>query len=335
MMIEALQTFSPVRTASIIDVTTDTIGALAGAATVALAVGGTARRRASRSYLGIPVGLLAGPYLLAVISEALTPLLQSMPFNLDGGPVGRLLTMWSYATLPTLRDFPVTDILLMAPVGFLGVMWVRERGWSSSNMWLAVGAAESLATTAAQIAHGAAGLPIHTSAIVADLAGVMAGAWAAHRWLAPMSRQLRGVARARWVILAYATLLLLWGWRPFMPKLNIEMIAAQLDAGRFIPLRALAERVDLFGVAHTAQQFLLYVPLGALIAVWPLRTAGWGSTAWPAVALALAIELGHIVINERNFDVTSALLAAAGVGVGSMIVRRAGFRSYGALLPRH
>ncbi|HVT40133.1 MAG TPA: hypothetical protein VHE78_13925, partial [Gemmatimonadaceae bacterium] len=88
-----------------------------------------------------------------------------------------------------------------------------------------------------------------------------------------------------------------------------------------------------FSAVHIAQQFLLYLPLGAILAVWPLRLSGRWSHLWPAVALALAVEVGHIVIVDRFFDVTNALIAVAGLGIGWVVVRRSGFVPYGEALP--
>ena len=108
------------------------------------------------------------------------------------------------------------------------------------------------------------------------------------------------------------------------------MIARQLDPGAFIPLSFLGGRVDAFSALHVAQQFLLYLPLGALLAVWPPRTTGPWATLWPAVGLAFVLELGHIVVAGRTFDITNALVACAGLATGWTVVRRCGYRPYGA-----
>src|SRR5205814_2355744 len=60
--VEGLQVFSPVRTASIVDVTTNTLGAFAGAVVVALFLAALHRARGARSYLGVPTLLLTGAY---------------------------------------------------------------------------------------------------------------------------------------------------------------------------------------------------------------------------------------------------------------------------------
>ena len=123
-------------------------------------------------------------------------------------------------------------------------------------------------------------------------------------------------------IAAYAALLAVWGWRPFLPKTDAGALAQQLTAAHLVPLASLSGRVDVFSALHVAQQCLLYLPLGSVLAVWPLRRP---PHLWPAVWLAVGIELGHIVIAERFFDVTNALVACAGLGIGWLVVQRSGF----------
>jgi glycopeptide antibiotics resistance protein len=88
----------------------------------------------------------------------------------------------------------------------------------------------------------------------------------------------------------------------------------------------------VFSALHVVQLFALYFPLGAMLAVWPLRLSGRWSGLGPALLLAAVIEAGHLVIAGRYFDVTNALIAWAGLGIGWTVVRRSGFRPYGAAL---
>jgi len=184
----------------------------------------------------------------------------------------------------------------------------------------------------AELGHGMLGFPIWWGAVLVRVAGVGLGAWVAHRALPALTQLLRGAARARAALLAYGALLVLWGWRLFMPRTDVHAIAAQLGPENLVPLASLAEPVDAFSALHVLQQFLLYVPLGSLLAVWPLRLRGRWAHLWPGVWLAVVIELGHLVIVERTFDVTNALVACAGLGIGWIVVRRSGFAPYGEAL---
>ena len=332
---EGLQTFSPVRTASIVDVATNTLGALAGALVVAYLLVALHRARNDRSYLGVPTFLPAGAYTLAVLCEALTPLFRSSPLpGLYGGPLARLHAILGLALPLRLGEVPWSDLLLFAPVGFVVVMALSERGRSARQTWPAVAAIGAACAFGAELVHGTFGQSIRWEAAATHALAVGAGAWWAKRRLASLSQTLRGETRALAGLTAYALLLVAWGWRPFLPQTDIDAIAAQLTTSRLVPLASLAQRVDVFSGLHVAQQFLLFLPLGSLLAVWPLRLRGGWAQLWPGVWLALAIEAGHLVIVDRYFDLTNALIACAGLGIGWLAMRRSGFRPYGEALGR-
>jgi VanZ family protein len=168
---------------------------------------------------------------------------------------------------------------------------------------------------------------------VAQLLGAAAGALAAWRGLPAATRRLRGAARVRALLALYAVVLAAWAWRPFRLDLSARTLAAELAAEHFIPLYALGERADLFSVADVATQCLLYLPLGVLLAAWPLGARGALRGPWPGVALALALEAGQLAVAGRYVDVTDWLVQAAGVLVGWGVARQAGYRARGVLRP--
>ncbi len=331
VIVEGLQAFSPVRVSSIVDVTTNTLGGLLGAAATGVLMALVRRARGGRSYLGVPAFVPAVAYGGAVLCEALTPLFHSEPLTgISGGPLARLHTMLLLAFPLSLGEIPLLDVPLFVPAGFLAVMMLGERGRAQrARTWPVPAAAALLLVLAAHFLHGVFGVPIRWEAAATDALAVGSGAWLADRWLAPLTKSLRGPARARAALFVYAGLLALWGWRPLIPLLDPRAIAAQLTSAHLVPLASLAERADVFSALHVAQQFLLYVPLGALLAVWPLRLAGRWSHLVPALWLAALIEPGHLVIAGRYFDVTNALLAWAGLGIGWIVLRRCGYTPYG------
>src|SRR5262249_18966293 len=58
--VEALQVFSPVRTASLIDVATNTLGGFVGAGATVFLLAAVQKARHDKSYLGIPAFIVAG-----------------------------------------------------------------------------------------------------------------------------------------------------------------------------------------------------------------------------------------------------------------------------------
>jgi glycopeptide antibiotics resistance protein len=331
--VEGVQAFSPVRDASILDVTTNTLGALGGALVMAFLLTNVRDAKGKKSYVGVPTILIAGPYALAVLCEALAPLFHSAPLpQLQGGPLSRLTLALNMAVPLDWREAFVTDVPLYAAAGFLLVALINERWRNSTGRWLIVAVGAPIAVIAAHVIHGAFGLPVRWEAAVTDAIATAIGAWVARHGLGPLTQRFRGAARARAVIFAYAALLVLWGWRPLLPETNGETIAAELNSSAFVPLASLAARFDIFSAIHVAQQFFLYLPIGALLAVWPLRRSGKWAHLWPALWFAVVIELGHIVVAERTFDTTNALLDWAGLALGWLIVRRCGYQPYGAAL---
>jgi VanZ family protein len=328
---EGLQVFSPVRVASILDLVTNTFGAFAGAYALVLLLEAVGRARDAPSFLGVPAFLAAGAYALGVLSEAATPLFRDVQLQwIEGGPPMWMREVLTAVPPPAWAQVPLTDALLFAPAGFLVVLALSERGRGTARVWPWVAGVGAVSMVATELAHGLLRLPILWAAAAAHAVAVALGAWVAHRWLAPLGRALQGPARARVSLLVYGIFLAVWGWRPFRPETSLRAIADQFTAEHLVPLRALAAREDIFSAMDVAQQFALYLPLGCVLAVWPLRRTGPWSQLWPAVYLAAAIELGHVVIADRFFDVTNALVAWAGLAIGWVLVRRAGFQPQGA-----
>lgn len=332
-LVEGLQVFSPIRAASVVDLATNAGGALVGALGTAWLLTTTLRARGARSYLGVPALLVAGTYGIAIACEALTPLFRSAPEpGVYGGPLTRLRLMLGESLPVQLWQVPWLDVPLYAPAGFLGVMLMAELGWETRRAWPLVAGGSVALMVGLEVAHGGLGLSIRWEAALTHAVALTFGAWAAPRWLPTITRELRGAARARWALTAYALLLALWAWRPFWPRTDLAAIAAQLTPQQFIPLGSVAARADVFSALHVLQQFFLYFPLGAVLAVWPLRARGPWAGLRPALALALVLEVGHFVIEERLFDVTNVLLAFAGLVLGWTVLRRSGFAPYGEAL---
>src|SRR5262245_61808421 len=333
-IVEGVQTFSPVRTASVIDVAMNTLGGIAGAATAAKLITTLTTARNERSYVGIPALLIAGPYALAIASEALTPLFSSSELpDFQGNPTSRLLASLGASFPLDYHQIPIFDIPLYAAAGFLLVAYFRESRGASRTTWWAVSAVAAVVVAGLHVLHGAFGLPIRWEAVLTDAVSILAGAWLADRYLAHLTQRYRGATRARGVIVSYAILLMIWGWRPLVPKASWDEIAAEVNMNALLPLEELAGRVDVFSAAHVLQQFFLYVPLGALLGVWPLRRRGPWSNLLPAFWLALVIEAGHIFIEDRTFDLTNGLLVWSGLAMGWIWVRQTGYRPYGEAPP--
>jgi hypothetical protein len=213
------------------------------------------------------------------------------------------------------------------------VVLLGEARGSHAGAWRRAALVGAVLVVVAHLLHGAIGLPVRIEAAATDALALGLGAWVAARWTARASADRIHSARTGMLPLAYAALLVLWGWRPFVPETSVSAMAAQFTPVRFVPLASLSARVDVFSAVHVVQQFLLYLPLGALMTAVPTRSARGATLLAAGAALAFGIELGHVVVAGRYFDVTNALIACAGLGMGWAVMRRAGFERGGAVAP--
>jgi len=332
--VELCQVASSNRFASINDVITNTTGSFFGALFFAALVRTVGGLRDRKSYFGLPAALLAGAYGTGAALEALIPLFRSESSGqIHGGPVIRTEYVLSIFRWNSVFDLPLEDLVLFLPAGALAVIALAEHGMSSRRaaLWTITGGL--LLATFAEVAHAPLGEPIILGSILVNAGGVALGAWAASRWLAPFSQQLRGANRPRVLLALYALVLVLWAWRPYQPEFSVAEMASKLRGEWWVPLAMTGSRVDMYSVVDVCVPFFLAVPLGALLAVWPLRRSGPLRTVLPGLYLVAVLETGQTVIVDRLPDITDFLVAAAGVVIGWLIVRRAGYQPHGELLP--
>jgi glycopeptide antibiotics resistance protein len=325
--VETVQLLSPVRLSSINDVITNTLGALLGAAVLKLMTELLVRVHPPRDWLGMPLFTVAGSYLAATVADTFSPLYRGLEMTppAGGSILNRLVHALHYVRPFVPSHVSLTDIALYLPAGVLTVAALMElsvpRAFASVET-LAVGA---LIAGGVEILHGIAGQPISLSAIAGHMIGFGLGvmvAWRAVPWFASWGSAHR---RALLLLGAYALVLTAWAWRPFELRLPVRLMLSQITVRHLTPLGVLGASRGLFGVMDLAEQFALYMPLGFLLAVWPLRHRGWLATLLPGIYLTVVLEVGQIAVRGRIFDVTDLLTQCAAVCVGFLVARRAGY----------
>ncbi len=330
--IETLQLFSPVREASIIDVTTDTMGGLLGGLFTLGAFNLVDERARNRSYLGVPAVIFAAGYGLATLAETFFPLFrQDLLPNLGGGVGDRIGRAVAAIRPESLAQIAATDLLIFLPAGVFAVAALCESGlapWLAAVLVVAIAA---ILYPAMEVVHGVASIPIVLGAAAMHVLAASLGAIGAMVSLSRFAR-LRTRTRARIVAAAYPAIIMIWSWRPFRLELSPASISEQFTGDHLIPLQALASRGDLFSVTDVIAQGLLFFPLGALLAVWPVRRSGPLRGIMPAIYLSIALEAGKIPIAGRFMDVTHILIQCAGCAIGFLLVRRVGYGIVGELL---
>jgi VanZ family protein len=333
--IEALQLFSPVRNASLIDVTTDTIGGLAGGVITLAAFALMEDTARERSYLGVPSALFAVTYGVATLMEAFMPLFRQDLLPQLGGSVGERIGRAIAAIRPeSIAEIPLIDVLIFFPAGVFGVIALMESGVSAAVAAIITVCIAAIIYPVVEVVHGVAAEPIVLGAALTHVVAAAVGAMAAAGATGLFTTRYSMRARARIVAGAYAVAIAVWSWRPFRLDLSGAAMVDQFTPSHIVPLKALAERGDLFSVTDVVAQGVLFVPLGALLAVWPLRTRGPLRGVLPAIYLAILLETGKIPIAERFMDVTHILIQSAGAALGFLLLRRVGYRIRGELLDR-
>ena len=230
-------------------------------------------------------------------------------------------------------EWPIGDLILFLPVGTLAVAAVAEgrSRYRSAAVQVSVGAV--VLFSLAEIGHGALGMEIFLGAVLVHVMAVSAGAALGARWLPRFTTRLRGVSRPRLVTASYGLWITTWALRPYSPEMSWTRVVGKLSGDWWIPLRFLGSRMDMFSVADVVVGFFLLLPLGAVLAVWPLRLTGPLRGFLPALYLSAALELAQLFLAGRTLDITDFLIQASGAAVGWIVVSRAGYRTYGEQLP--
>jgi glycopeptide antibiotics resistance protein len=329
--VEAVQLLSWTRTSSINDVTTNTLGALLGAGSIVIAVHLLRRARAVRTLAGVPMFAFAISYAGVVTAEAFSPLYRRESNPWVGGSVSNRLAhalMW-VRPLDAGR-MSLLDVVLFAPAGALAVVALAELGVPYGVACVVAALGGATMSVVVEVLHGIAGQPIEVSAIASHALGIALGAVATWCLVPPVAARARTTWRGRAMLVLYVLLLVAWAWRPFLPRTIVAEMRGQLTPRHLTPLGVLGSSEDLFGVMDLAEQFCLYLPLGLLLAVWPLRRRGAWSSLLPGIWLALALEVGQIFVRDRIFDVTDLLVQCAALAVGYVVATRAGYGGVGA-----
>jgi VanZ family protein len=340
--VEMVQLFAQSRTSSINDIATNTFGAFLGAAAIVLLVLVLKRVRPqlSRSVIGFPLYPVAGAYALAVATDIFAPFYGRDRIYSPGNSIRERLAyaLQMRGGLSERPMFSPFDLVAGMPAGFLMVVALAELGMTygaACALTIALGLAGSVGL---EMAHGIAGQVIQPGAMVSHTIAIALGALVAWRGApAVLGRAGRGGYSGRrgmvaMLLGASALLLAVWSWRPFLFHVDPAVLREQLSLPHLTPLGLMSGEIDLYGVADLIRQFSLFLAIGVLLAVWPLRQRGWLAFVLPAMYLSVLLEVGQLFVVGRTFDVTDIITQCAAAAVGYVIVRRAGWGVVGVVL---
>ncbi|MEO9046224.1 MAG: VanZ family protein [Gemmatimonadaceae bacterium] len=333
--VETLQLFSPIRNSSIIDVTTNTLGGFfGGLATLGVfsVVHAGARRK---TYIGMPAILFAASYGLGTVMEAFMPLFrQDLLPQLGGSIPARIGRAIDAIQISSIGQIAFTDVFIFLPAGVFGAAALMESGLSGPVAATVVVVIAALVYPLVEVVHGVVALPIILGAALTHVVAASLGALIAALFAFQFTRRFPIRRRAGLVAAAYSLVIMVWSWRPFRLDISMSSMAEQFTSDHIIPLQALAARGDLFSVTDVIAQGVIFFPLGALLAVWPVARKGVFRGVLPALYLSIILEVGKIPISDRFMDVTHILIQSAGASVGFLLLRRMRFKVAGTMLSR-
>jgi glycopeptide antibiotics resistance protein len=231
----------------------------------------------------------------------------------------------------------VANILLFIPITFCAMAAVvvdrprnLPRSIATALTILGLAAALSVAIEFTQI-----WFPPRTTSqndIQAEILGSAIGIALAWVFAQPITRWLRGFGGNQqphtqliWLLEAYAIGLVGYQLLPLDLTLRPREVWRKYRAGRieWPPFSRLPTDIESFASALT--EMLLYVPIGALCAIWLRARAGGGATLWGATllgaAFATVIELAQVLVYSRFASATDIVVASLGVLIGASLAR--------------
>jgi glycopeptide antibiotics resistance protein len=333
--VETAQLFSPIRQTSILDLINNTVGALAGALMVIAMVEIASRLRDRKSYVGIPAITFCAAYVMAAFFQAAVLTRPDPALGVYGGPVERFRAIVGRLEFPSLADISFLDTFLFIPVGVFAVAMLVESGWKHLQAARLAAVGGLILSVGAEITRAPLGLEMSLAAVVMHLLGVWVGAFVTAKLLPGFSRNLRGRERPLALLVSYTVVVAIWSWQPFLLETSMQAILDQLSWERLSPLSAHIGRVDVYSVADIGAAFFLFLPVGGLLAVWPFKRHGWLAHLLPGLYLAAIAEWTQILVVGRFFGATDVIVQCAGVAIGWMVIRMAGYQPHGVMLPDH
>jgi|SRR5271165_1207721 len=319
--VEFLQLFATTRTTSLIDLATNFSGSMTGAV-----IGLLFARWASplaKPWLGRVVRgwpMIAGSLLVAAglmisdlapfdvsidIGDLKTSIkaARPIPFGpaVDGSESPAEPWSWARETLTWIM------------VGGLFMLAFREAGWTGFRAMggsAAVAGGLSLAIEVLQLTIRSR--VSDATSVVWSLSGSMLGAMIVGRSGAAESRRWLGPAMALWFMIG-----MIEAWTPpnfAWPESPV------LSPERLVPFLAYYRSTDIHALADLINQTMFFVPLGTLLAARFPRISAWACVGIGFI-LGVVLETGQLFIVDRTSEITDALSAGFGAGLGFRLWR--------------
>ena len=321
--VESIQLLSAFRTASLVDVLTNTLGSLIGAMSLWLVERRAAGDMRRGTMIGVPGWLPAGALALTAFGVAFAPSSRaSMAIAWESSPLARAQHV---ATTPALVvGWPAlgNDVVLWFAVGAVVAIAISDRTGrvrlAQMAGWLTIVSGLILV---AHTGRELAGLQREVMAwqvqAMAVAAGLVVGLVAVPGWRNAVSaRSTRAIQLA---LLAMGVGALM-SWYP--ASWAVPKGGASFSWRQLVPMMSLFQRQDIASVFLVLQKAGVGAAVGACLAARK-RVGEPRPGLRAAVAYAALLEAGQLLIPGRYPDVTDILITGATACLVAVLVERA------------
>ena len=324
LSVESAQLFAERRQASVVDIWTNTVGALMGALTLAAvehrAIGSMRRG----TMIGVPGWIPAGALLLTAAGLAFAP--STRPTRVISGvssPMERLRMADAAAAAAVPWSALIVDALAWLTVGLAVAITISDRtGRVRSRQlvaWLLIAPGILWLT---HVGRQMVGLQRETGVLeaqaVALAIGLACGLALVPTWRATVTARATRAAQFGLLIAALGAVM---AWTP-ASWITVAPDAPLFRWQQLVPMLSLFERQDMASVFLVLQRAGLGAAIGACLAARK-RVGAPVPGIWSAIGYAALIELGQYVVPGRYPDVTDVLITGAAAGLALTLVERA------------
>ena len=319
--VETLQLFAPMRSTSLIDLVTNFSGSLGGSIigwplarwVSPLALPRLKRMLGERPMLSLALLAAGGlvlfdlaPFDVSIdIGDLKTAIKAARPIPFGPAVDGSELAAepWSWAS-ETLTWMLVSGVFLLA---------FRECGRTGAQAIIASAAVAAVLSLAIEVLQ----LTIRSrstdaTSVFWSFLGALVGAAVVGRSSGAQPRRWLDPAIAVWLLIG-----MIESWTPLNLVWPDQKV---LSPERLVPFLAYYRRTDIHALADLISQVLFFVPLGALLARrFPRISIGRGTVI--GFCLGLLLELGQLFLRDRTCEITDALSAGFGAGLGLYLWR--------------
>jgi VanZ family protein len=326
MTVEGAQLFSPYRTASVLDVATNSLGALVGALAFWLLEHRTATDLRRGTTIGIPGWIPASALLTTALSLAFAPSSRaSLIVGWGATPKERAAVVAQVA--PSIVPWSALSIDAFAwlAVGLTVALAISDRTGKVRGQqliwWLLI---LPVTLFLVHLGRAYAGLQReatswHVQALALTI-GLGIGLVAVPVW---RGRTTARTTRALHIGLLAAGLGALMSWVPAFWVAGAGA-ARVLSWRQFIPMLSLLERQDMSSVFLVLQKAGIGAALGACLAARSRLGAPIPGLR-SAILYAGILELGQFLVPGRYPDITDVLITSAAAGLVAILIKRADY----------